>query len=224
MTEPFKMRSGNGPLKFKNMGSSPAKHVDKIGEGSNLGNKEAADAHNASSATDNHYGDPHGPKPESKKESPVKQTVGGDAGEAIDHWKKYQAGKTKMPKSFNMTGKDTWANKSKDILNRNKPSKLIKVPDVDLINKKLTDIGKGTTKKMTKKVVKKGLGKTILKGAGKVAKFAAKRLGPIGAAITAYEAGSYMGKIHPIENFPKDVKKSLKKEAKTGSTVGKPKY
>jgi hypothetical protein len=152
-------------------------------------------------------------------ESPAKQTVGGDAGEVIDHWKKYQAEKGKMPKNFNIKGSpDVWDAQSKDILSRNKPSKLIKVPDVDVINKKLTDIGKGTTKKVTKKVVKKGLGKTILKGAGKVAKFAAKRIGPVGAAITAYEVAKAIPKV------VKATKKSLKKEAKTGSTVGKPKY
>jgi len=30
MAGPFKLRSGNGPLKFKNMGSSPVKHEGKI--------------------------------------------------------------------------------------------------------------------------------------------------------------------------------------------------
>ena len=108
---------------------------------------------------------------------------------------------------------DVSTKEGKDILKRHK-----NIPTV-----RSSDPGR-VTKKGIKKGIKKGLGKTILKGAGKVAKFAAKRLGPIGAAITAAEAARHMQKIHPIKNFGKDVKKSLKKEAKTGSTIGKPKY
>ena len=33
---PFKLRSGNGPLKFKNMGSSPVRHPDPISEATGL--------------------------------------------------------------------------------------------------------------------------------------------------------------------------------------------
>ena len=36
--------------------------------------------------------------------SPIKQAVGGGAGEAIEHHKKYKAAKGGMPKGFNMTG------------------------------------------------------------------------------------------------------------------------
>jgi hypothetical protein len=124
-----------------------------------------------------------------KKKSPAKQ-VSGDAGEAVDHWKKYKAAKiqdkaveklatdknisrkafdtklakttktvnpnikSKMPKNFNMSGKDAWVEESKKIL------------------------------KKSKKVAKKGLGKTILKGVGNVAK---RFLGPVGVALTTYD-------------------------------------
>ena len=36
--------------------------------------------------------------------SPIKQAVGGGAGEAIEHHKKYKATKSTMPKGFNMSG------------------------------------------------------------------------------------------------------------------------
>ena len=65
--------------------------------------------------------------------------------------------------------------------------------------------------KSAKKGVKKSLGKTILKGAGKVAKFAAKRLGPIGAALTAYEVAKTIPKV------AKATVKGLKKRAKSGN-------
>jgi hypothetical protein len=50
-------------------------------------------------------------------DSPAKQAIGGDAGEAVDHWNKYKRTKkvkaNTMPKNFNMTDKDTWVEKSK---------------------------------------------------------------------------------------------------------------
>ena len=36
--------------------------------------------------------------------SPAKQAIGGGAGEAIEHHKKYKATKSTMPKGFNMSG------------------------------------------------------------------------------------------------------------------------
>ena len=101
---------------------------------------------------------------------------------------------------------DVSTKEGKDILKRHK-----NIPTV-----RSSDPGR-----VTKKGIKKGLGKTILKGAGRLARFAAKRLGPIGAAVTAVEGAKHMQKIHPIKNLPKDVKKSLKKEAKTGFTTRK---
>ena len=53
--------------------------------------------------------------------------------------------------------------------------------------------------------------KTILKGAGKIAKVAAKRAGPIGAVMTAYEIGKTIPKIS------KSTVKGLKKKAKSGN-------
>jgi len=56
--------------------------------------------------------------------SPAKQAIGGDAGEAIDHWNKYKRTKkvkaNTMPKNFNMTDKDTWVEKSKKLLKKSK--------------------------------------------------------------------------------------------------------
>ena len=210
----FTLRSGNKPG-FKNMGLSPLKESTNYSEEAQnllkaVPDKEAYDRlSDADKVGFDKAAKKHG-LPMVKK-SPTKQIDPLDLG-LIDEAKKVKV--NKYPKNFNVSGKDKWVNQSKDILSRNKPSKLIKVPDVDVINKKLTKIGKGTTKK----VVKKGLGKTILKGAGKVAKFAAKRLGPVGAAITAYEVGKTIPKV------AKATVKGLKKEAKTGSAVGKPKY
>ena len=66
-------------------------------------------------------------------------------------------------------------------------------------------------KTVTKVATKKSLGKTILKGAGKAAKFAAKRLGPVGYALTAYEVGKTIPKV------AKATMKGLKKRAKSGN-------
>ena len=47
--------------------------------------KEAV-AHNTKAATEQHFGDPHGPKP-----SAAKQAIGGGAGEQLAHYAKYRA-------------------------------------------------------------------------------------------------------------------------------------
>jgi hypothetical protein len=87
-----------------------------------------------------------------------------------------------------------------------------KIPKMDMtLNKNLNKAVKGTTKKVAKKAVKKG--------ALQIAKQVGKRLlGPVGVALTAYDV------VKTIPKVVKATKKSLKKEAKTGSTVGKPKY
>ena len=69
MTGPFKMKRGSAP-KFTDLGSSPTKHEDKIGEGSNLGNQDAADEHNQKHVDNPNWGDDH----TGELKSPAKQT------------------------------------------------------------------------------------------------------------------------------------------------------
>jgi|19_taG_2_1085344.scaffolds.fasta_scaffold145841_1 hypothetical protein len=50
--------------------------------------------------------------------SPAKQAIGGDAGEVLASWNKNKSTKSTMPKNFNMSGKDTWTKRSKEILKK----------------------------------------------------------------------------------------------------------
>ena len=126
--------------------------------------------------------------------SPAKQAIGGDAGEVIDHWKKYKAQKdqtSKMPKNFNMSGKDTWVDESKKILDKSKNK-------TNIFKKSWTNL--------------KSAGKQALKAAKPITKAATtvgKRfLGPVGVALTAYDIATTIPKV------VKATDKSLKSEAK----------
>ena len=98
--------------------------------------------------------------------------------------------KSRLPKNFNITGSS-------------KAGKFAKV------SKKPTS----TLSKVTKafKSTPKQLAKPGMKILGKAAKFAAKRLGPVGAAITAYEV------VKTIPKVSKATVKGLKKRAKSGN-------
>ena len=174
----FKLKSGN-TTNFKQMGSSPAKQkydlseatfVDKRSQEVIDKEKEEIKKEEEAKRKDQERIDQQikgtyveteedvkkrkeefresGPR----KKSPAKQAVGGDAGEAVSHWKKYTAAKNQdkaveklmtnkniskadfekklskitktvkpkstMPKNFNMTGKDSWVKRSKEILKK----------------------------------------------------------------------------------------------------------
>ena len=207
MKTPFKLRSGN-TTPFKEMGSSPAKQKE-------------FKKYNAAGQRVNMMGVPHG-TPKSKLT---------DIGSLKSEHKGLYKQKSSMPKDFNTKGgpsktpgyESTKAAKHKQSFDKFqaqkqkgkefvKNLKTKKIPKMDMtLNKNLNKAVKKTAKKVTKKAVKKG--------ALQIAKQVGKRLlGPVGVALTAYDV------VKTIPKVVKATKKSLKKEAKTGSTVGKPKY
>ena len=90
---------------------------------------------------------------------------------------------------------------------------------ISAVSKDITRVAKGGKPKVekivAKKAAKRGIVKTLLKGAGKIA---SRFLGPVGAAVAAYDVVTTAPKV------AKATRKSLKKQAKTGQTVGFPKY
>lgn len=128
--------------------------------------------------------------------SPVKQAVGGGAGEAVAHWKKYN---NQARTSMNI-----------DLSKMSKKAQLQKLATE--VKKPTSTLGRVTKalKNTSKQLAKPGL---------KIAKQIGKRfLGPVGVALTAYDVAKTLPKA------AKATDKALKKEAKTGNTVGKPKY
>jgi len=150
--------------------------------------------------------------------NPLKQTVGGDAGEAIDHWKNYnkaKKAKESMPKDFNMTNKkDAFDKTSKEILNRSKKA-LSDTP------KQMAKKGRQVLKTSNKNFISGT--KQVLKAAKPVVKNVAKRfLGPVGVALTAYDVGSYLYKNK--DDIIKESKKVQKRRFDNPSDHGRPKY
>ena len=88
--------------------------------------------------------------------SPVKQTDPLDLGladEAKKFDKGYQATKS-MPKDFNMSGKDTWTKRSKEILSKGKKVTK-KYPGQELSEKLSKAVNKNLAPKAPKKIVRK---------------------------------------------------------------------
>lgn len=201
----FKLKSGN-KTSFKSMGSSPLKKdtgysekaqnllkavpdkaaYDKLSDVDKVGFDKAAEKHGLPV----------------KKESPAKQ-VSGDAGEAIDHWIKYKKGLKKISTS----------SPSDKTLHKN----LNKVADRYRTDKAIDLIDDTRDQRIAKnlKKSKKGMGKRMLKAfshaSKKAAKFATKKLGPVGYVLTAAEV------VKTVPKVVKAQKKALKKEAKKRS-------
>jgi hypothetical protein len=130
--------------------------------------------------------------------SPAKQVDPLDLG-LIDEAKKVKV--STMPKGFNMSGKDPWVKESKDILSKKKVPKI-----KDVTGKRLTNIILKGDKLPAEKIIKKHATQKAIKDANKIAKKKAikkkaikkaakkigtKFLGPVGAALTAYDVGKF---------------------------------
>jgi len=194
----FKLRSSGLP--FKEMGSSPAKHTEDPHtphrkntsfEGNIMTNTDTGDTYNLKTGETIKNKKPKGPpKSPPKKPAPTKQAIGGGAGEAIEHHKKYKASKANTA-----TGGDPKLEKlkAKRIANT-KAGKIIKFGEGSNIiaDKGPIDPWSSEVKK-AKKVVKKGA-KVAKKVAGKVAKFAGNKalgvLGFMGAGTLSATAGN----------------------------------
>ena len=177
--------------------------------------------------------------------SPAKQNIGGDASEALSHWKKFNAAKTQdraverlmtnkniskkafdtklakitktvnphakstMPKNFNMTGKDTWVQRSKDILNKSK-SKTSNI--LSKTWKNLKSAGKQSLN------LAKKYAPAVIKNAPKLARGA----GWLGAALTAYDIGKFS--YENRDEISENAKKIKKNRVNNPSDHGRPKY
>ena len=143
--------------------------------------------------------------------SPAKQKDFNFTGDKASTTPKYNI---KKKGNFNFTGE------SKSTTPKYSTTKAAKMrkPGQELTDKLMKAVNKNIAPKVKKKIVHKGA-VNIAKNVGrKLAKFASRRLGPIGVALTAYDIASR------LPAAAKATDKALRKEAKTGSTVGKPKY
>lgn len=158
--------------------------------------------------------------------SPVKQIDPLDLG-LIDEAKKVKVNKG-LPKNFNTSGKDTWVKRSKEILSKSSITPHDKAINRLSTNPKTANLPKKefdalldkTSKSFTKpQVVKKGIGRTILKGVGQVAK---RFAGPVGGALTAFEVGSWAYKNR--KEIGKQAETVKKKRVNNPGDHGRPKW
>mgnify|MGYP005821924939 CR=1 FL=1 len=147
-------------------------------------------------------------------QSPLRQVDPLDLG-LIDEAKKFDKGykATKGTKAaYKFSTSTKVIPKAKDAVGKKLTNILLKgdkLPAEKIIKKHATQkaIKQAAIKKAKKKAIVK-IGKKVI----------SKFLGPVGVALTAYEVATTIPKV------VKATEKSLKKEARTGSAVGKPKY
>ena len=211
----FKLKSGNASA-FKNLGSSPAKQVE--GNFNKTGGKSTTPGYSTTKAAKANTATGGDPKLEKLKAKRIARTK---AGKVVD----FGQGSNIIADKVDSQGRNTWGDKvgkaKKVVKKEAKVAKKVAGKAAKAKNlKKNFDAfqsqkqkGKEFVKslKNSKQILKKG----ILKGASQVAK---RFLGPVGAALTAYDVVKTLPKVAKATN------KSLRKEAKTGSYVGKPKY
>ena len=190
----FPMHTGTSSHKSALDVKSPAKHIKLDKDNVSVKHKHT---------------DKRPPKPKwGEKESPAKQAIGGDAGEAIDHWKKYKKTSQGVRKAI-----------SKKVPSFKTHVQAFK--DAPMTG----EVGKGKILKKSAsnlaKVTKRGLGKVVTK----VAKKGVGRLagGPVGAVLGAAYGAYKSGQKHSGGKIDPNQKSIMTEGKKKGSIYDKKK-